>query len=117
MFFVFSIASSGFVGMSTYAIFTKRDLLIHYAVLWGMVVVTFFLGILMIFFATPMLLMLYSGLMTLVMLIFIAVDTQMIVKGRKYGITHDDYIVGALILYLDFLELFLHLLRLLGDKK
>ena len=111
------ITSAGFVGMSAYAILTKRNLLIHMGVLWGMVIVTLCLLILILFTAMPMLILMYSGIGVLFMLIFIAIDTQMIIKGRKYGIGCDDYIVGSLILYLDFLELFIHLLRLFGNKK
>ena len=117
VFFVFLITSAGFVGISAYAILTKRDLLIHMGVLWGMVIVSLCLFILVIFTRMPMLILMYAGLGVLFMLIFIAIDTQMIISGRKYGITCDDYIVGSLILYLDFLELFLHLLRLFGNKK
>ena len=117
VFFVFVITSAGFLGMSAYAILTKRNLLIHMGVLWGMVIVSLSLFFLVIFTQMPMLILMYAGLGVLFMLIFIAIDTQMIIKGRKYGVGCDDYIVGSLILYLDFLELFLHLLRLFGNKK
>jgi len=36
-------------------------------------------------------------------------------KGR-YKLTMDDYIVGALIIYLDIIMLFLELLKLFGNR-
>ena len=117
VFCVFLLTSAGFIGMSAYAILTKRNLLVHMGVLWGMVIVSLTLFFLIIFTQIPMLILMYAGLGVLFMLIFIGIDTQMIIKGRKYGVGCDDYIVGSLILYLDFIELFLHLLRLLGNKK
>jgi len=41
----------------------------------------------------------------------------MIMNDRKYGIHYDDYIKASLIIYLDFIELFLRLLVILGEKK
>lgn len=49
--------------------------------------------------------------------IFIVIDVQMIVGGKKYQFTEEDYIVAALNLYLDVIMLFLELLRLLGKEK
>lgn len=49
---------------------------------------------------------------------YIVYDTQLIIGGDhqvQFGI--DDYCFGALTLYLDIINLFLHLLALLGDRK
>ena len=75
VFFVFMITSAGFVGMSAYAILTKRNLLIHMGVLWGMVIVSLCLFFLVLFTRMPMLILMYAGIGVLFMLIFIAIDT------------------------------------------
>jgi hypothetical protein len=49
--------------------------------------------------------------------IYVIVDTQMIMGSHKYGITMDDYILGALILYIDIIQLFLYILRLLSESR
>ena len=47
---------------------------------------------------------------------FLLYDTQMIVGGRKYELSIDDYIVGALILYIDIIMIFLELLKVFGGS-
>jgi FtsH-binding integral membrane protein len=51
--------------------------------------------------------MLIAAVCTLFAMIFIVIDTQMIIGEGKYGVTHDDYIVGSLVLYIDFINLFI----------
>ena len=48
---------------------------------------------------------------------FLLYDTQLIVGGHKYELSLDDYIVGALILYIDIIMLFIELLRFMGGRK
>jgi FtsH-binding integral membrane protein len=74
-----------------------------------------FIGL--IFFSTPLLVYIYSFFGTLMALIFVIIDTQMLLNNHKYGIGKDDYIRAALIIYIDFINIFMHLLRLLGKKK
>ena len=38
----------------------------------------------------------------------------MIIGGRKYGLSEEDWVVGAMILYIDFMTIFVYLLDLLG---
>lgn len=48
---------------------------------------------------------------------YIVVDTQLIMGGKNKELSLDNYILGAVILYVDIIGLFLKLLQLLGDKK
>jgi len=48
---------------------------------------------------------------------YIVYDTQMIIGGKhEHQFTIDDYVIAALTLYLDIIQLFLHLLRLMGES-
>lgn len=49
--------------------------------------------------------------------IYIVIDTQKILGGKNKELMLDDYVLGATILYVDIISLFLKLLRLLGKKK
>lgn len=49
--------------------------------------------------------------------VYLLVDTQMVLGGKHKQLTLDDYILGATIIYVDIISLFLKLLRLLGKKK
>ena len=48
--------------------------------------------------------------------LFLIYDTQLIAGGKKHQLSMDDYIVGALLLYIDIMMLFLELLKLFGDR-
>jgi FtsH-binding integral membrane protein len=41
----------------------------------------------------------------------------MIVGNHKHKLALDDYIMGALIIYVDVIGMFLEILSLLGDKR
>ena len=45
---------------------------------------------------------------------FLAYDTQMIVGGKKYEYSEEDYISAAVQLYLDVVYIFLFLLMAVG---
>lgn len=45
---------------------------------------------------------------------YIIYDTQLIVGKGKRSLSTDDYILGAVMLYVDIVILFLQLLKLLG---
>ena len=48
--------------------------------------------------------------------LFLIYDTQLVAGGGKYSISLDDYIVGALIIYVDIMGMFLELLKIFGDR-
>lgn len=43
-------------------------------------------------------------------------DVQLIMGGRKYELSEEEYVFGALILYVDIINLFLILLYLFGGS-
>ena len=57
-----------------------------------------------------------AGMGLILYSMFLLYDTQLIAGGRKYQLSLDDYIVGALILYIDIIMIFVELLRLLGGR-
>ncbi|KAK3877141.1 hypothetical protein Pcinc_018124 [Petrolisthes cinctipes] len=50
---------------------------------------------------------------------YLVYDTQMVVGGRKHDIAPEEHIYGALVLYLDIIQIFLSLLSVFrsGDSK
>lgn len=66
------------------------------------------------------LMMAYNMIGVLLFTFYIVYDTQLIMGelgGHKISFGIDDYVFAALNLYLDIINLFLHLLSLLGDRK
>ena len=109
-----------FVTMSVYGHVTKRDLTeprnLAVQLVWGLLlamIVNVFLGLhLLDFLISCACVVVFTGL--------VAFDTQMLkqmAQGRSGDATSALPIVGALLLYLDFLNLFIHILRLFGARK
>lgn len=119
IFSAFVVAAGAFAGMSLYALVTKNDLsgLGKYLMmgLFGLII----MGLMSMFL--PGMSMFYSLIGLILFMGLTAYDTQIIKRwGEEYGdsIPYDDYkrlsIIGALKLYLDFVNIFLFLLRFLG---
>ena len=54
--------------------------------------------------------------MIVVFAIYVVYDTQLIASGKSHSISYDDYIIAALLLYVDILMLFLEFLKLFGGR-
>lgn len=120
----FLTAAAAFAGMTLYGFVTRKDLSgigsMMVMALWGLIIAS----LLNMFFRseTGYLLISYAGVAVFMGLT--AWDTQ-VIKGwnRDLGgsITEDAYvklsILGALKLYLDFINIFLFLLRILGRRR
>jgi FtsH-binding integral membrane protein len=49
--------------------------------------------------------------------IYIAYDVQCLLGGdHKYAVSPDEYVMGAIAIYLDIINLFMHILRLLSSS-
>lgn len=49
--------------------------------------------------------------------IYLIVDTQLIMGGKQVELAIDEYILAAMMLYIDIIQIFLYILRLLGDRR
>ncbi|MDR3653045.1 MAG: Bax inhibitor-1/YccA family protein [Paludibacter sp.] len=118
----FFITAGTFAAMSLYGYFTKSDLTklgnILVMALFGLIIAS----IVNMFFSNEMLYWIttYAGVLIFVGLI--AYDTQKLKKLNVIGNEGTDEdkkesIIGALILYLDFINLFLFLLRIFGRRR
>ena len=56
----------------------------------------------------------YAVIMVIIFTIFLAIDLKMIIGGGKYELDADDYVLGAICIYLDILNIFLYLLQIFG---
>ena len=115
-------AAAGFtaaitVTITAYACFTKTD----FTVLCG----PFFCwGLLLIFcvqmFLSTLSMLIWSftetyypfvtGFCVILYGLYLLIDTQLIVGGGRHQLTIDDYIIGAMILYMDIIMIFLYIL-------
>lgn len=117
------ISTAGmFGGMALYGYVTKSDLTamgnIAIMIVWGMIVAL----LVNIWFANPMLDLIISIIGVVVFSLLTAYDTQKI-KNMAYQLRADEEtinkvaLLGALTLYLDFINLFIYMLRLMGQRR
>lgn len=109
------------LAISIFAIQTKIDFTLCSGLLFALVMVLFFFGwaCLITYYAfgyNRIMDSVYAGLGALVFALFLVYDTQMIVGGRKHELSAEEYIYGALQLYIDVVYIFLFLLSLLGKN-
>ena len=61
--------------------------------------------------------MIFCALGVILYGLYLIIDTQMIIGDRGYKITEDDYVIAALILYLDIIMMFIYILRIIDRMK
>jgi FtsH-binding integral membrane protein len=104
------------LALTFYTFIARIDFSTLVGILIVVVVCFIMFGISCIFTWNPVLYTLYCTLGVIVAGILLIIDTQTIVDGDR-GIGLDDYVLGALILYIDIMRLFLWILRALGSRK
>jgi FtsH-binding integral membrane protein len=118
---VFFISAATFGAMSLYGYTTKRDLTgIGNFLIMGLIGLII-ASIVNIFLASSMLDFAISAIGVLIFVGLTAYDTQKIKNSYDEGlgaeVLHKTAVMGALSLYLDFINLFLMLLRLFGNRE
>ncbi len=106
----FLITLGVFLALTGYIFVTKKDLTGWGPWLFGLLLVLLLAGIVLLFFRTPMADLVWSALGALLFCGFILYDTSRIVL--KYST--EEYVAATVDLYLDFVNLFLDLLRILS---
>lgn len=104
--------------MSAYGYFTKKNLDSVGRFMFIGLIAIIIASIINIFIGSSLMAMVVSALAIIIFLGLTAYDTQKIREQIMYsGFDDSAEISGALTLYLDFINLFLNLLNLFGDRK
>jgi len=124
--YALAITAAVSLAISLFAIQTKIDFTMCSGLLFALVMVLMMFGFACLItylitgptFATHVMYCVYGGLAALVFSLFLVFDTQMVVggKNRKHSLSPEEYISGALQIYLDIVYLFLIILGLFGQK-
>lgn len=103
--------------LTLYAWKTKRD----FTTCGGMLVITvmslIMFGFFMIFLYNRVVYLVFCFVAVILYGFFIVYDAQLIAGGRYQELSYDDYVIGALLLYIDIVGLFIYILSILGSKK
>ena len=105
----FMLTTVAFGGLSMFAMNTKRDFSAMGKMLFITLIVVVVASLLNIFFHSPLMQLVIASVSSILFSAFILYDTQNIIKGR-----YETPIEAAIALYLDFLNLFISLLQILG---
>ena len=126
IFAVFNMGSivSAFMGaailfgvMSGYGYFTKKDLSSMGQMMFVGLIAIVIASIVNIFIGSSVMAMVISALAIIIFLGLTAYDTQRIREELSVDTTPAAEVSGALTLYMDFINLFLNLLQLFGERK
>ena len=126
IFAVFNMGSivSAFMGaailfgvMSGYGYFTKKDLSSMGQMMFVGLIAIVIASIVNIFIGSTVLQMVISALAIIIFLGLTAYDTQQIREAVSVDTSPAVEVTGALTLYMDFINLFLNLLQLFGERK
>jgi FtsH-binding integral membrane protein len=101
--------------LTLYALQTKRDFTAAGGILFSLLFALIAAGILSIFFHSKVVNIAISGIGAAVFACYIVFDVQLMMGGGQYSIEPDEYVFAAINIYLDIINLFLYLLRLLQE--
>jgi len=105
----FGLTAVAFIALTIFAMNTKRDFTTIGKMLFIALIVMIVAGIANIFLHLPMLQLIIASVGAVLFSMFILFDTQNIIRGNV-----SSEIEAAVALYLDFLNLFISLLQILG---
>lgn len=105
------------IGLTIYAIFTKTDVTMCGGLLVSLSVIFCILTIIGIFYTSLFYQTLVNGCGIFLFSIYLIYDTQLVIGRKKEFISSDEYIIGAMMIYIDIVNLFIKILMLFGKKR
>uniref|UniRef100_A0A8B9HF75 Fas apoptotic inhibitory molecule 2 n=1 Tax=Astyanax mexicanus TaxID=7994 RepID=A0A8B9HF75_ASTMX len=100
---------------------TKVDFTSRHGLLFSLLMVLMITGLLLIFTVPfgyiPWLQTAYAGLCALVFTLFLVFDVQLLMGNRRYSLSPEEHVFGALCLYMDIVYVFFFLLQLFGSRE
>ncbi|XP_055637503.1 protein lifeguard 2-like [Toxorhynchites rutilus septentrionalis] len=113
-----AITAAVCLGLTLFAFQTKWDFTVMGGILVVALIVLVLFGIIAMFFPNRILTIVYSSAGALLFSICLVYDTQLIMGGEhKYSISPEEYVFAALTLYLDVVNIFMHILQLIGVSR
>ncbi|KAK8790053.1 hypothetical protein WA158_006833 [Blastocystis sp. Blastoise] len=105
------------IGLTIYAFVTKTDFTGFGPYLFAALLGLCLSGLFMFWFNNWMY-TLYCAIAVIIFCLYLVYDTQLVIGGsHKYSFTIDDYVIAALNIYLDIINLFVYILSLLVNSR
>ena len=103
------------VALTLYAITTKTDFTVYGGLMYLLGMGLLLFGIFAFFTDNKIINIIICLISVVILGIYLIYDTQLIIGNRKHSLEIDDYIIGALMLYVDIITLFMELIELLRN--
>ncbi|XP_059807572.1 protein lifeguard 1 isoform X2 [Hypanus sabinus] len=104
-------------GMILFSSQTRLDFTCCNGFLLVLSIVVIMFGFFCIFFYSQVLHVVYGSLGALVFSLFLFVDIQLTLGNNQFGLSPEDYVFAAVILYLDIIYIFIHLLMFVASLR
>jgi len=107
------------LGLTLFSFQTKYDFTTSGGILFCLLMVLVLFSFLLLFMGTSKIVtIVYSCLGALLFSAYLVYDTQLMIGGKhQYSISPEEYIFAALNLYLDVINIFLYVLRIIGAAR
>ena len=102
------------LGLTLFACQTKWDFTGKGVYLFAILLVFICFGFFFNFYPTTEVVLGCLGVLVFSMIM--VYDTQLLIGGKKYELTEEEYVFAALTIYIDVIQIFLYILALLGNK-
>ncbi|OMJ76565.1 hypothetical protein SteCoe_24057 [Stentor coeruleus] len=103
--------------LAIYVHFSKKDFRVCTGITISIITGMIFFGLSMTFAYVSVVSSVIGFAVVIIFSVFIVYDIQLICGGRYDALNYDDYVIGAIVLYIDIIALFLYMLRLLMGKQ
>lgn len=101
------------LGLTIYACITKSDFTVYNTLFFIGTLTLFFFGFFLLFTQNKVIHIVFCCAGVLMYSLYLVYDTQLLIGNKENRLEADDYIYGAMMLYLDIINIFVFLLRLL----
>jgi len=102
------------LAVTLYALTTETDFTMSGGILFVLGMALLVIGLAVHFTNNKTIHIIYSGLSVILFGIYLIYDVQLIAGGKSHELSYDDYILGSLMLYIDIIGIFIHLLNILN---
>ena len=104
------------IGLTIYAFVSSDDITYLLGAVFILASVAFLVAIVSIFKFNPFLNSFIIGICVVLFGIYLIIDIKLLMGGQTYKLFVDDYVIAAMILYMDIIMIFLYILRCLGGR-
>lgn len=102
------------LALTAFASQTRIDFTVMHSALFTLLVGLIVMGVLSAFFYSDFLRVVYATLGAVVFSAYLCYDVQLLMGGKTYALGPDEHVLGAVVIFLDIINLFLMILQLVG---